>query len=235
MRFEPLAQSATIVMVGSFNPAIFSPSWLALHKVIAPEDVEGAEIALIHPQISEFSVNEFKVTVEPDMFRIQILSEPFIVGVDVVANIFLGLLKHTPIQQVGINYDIHFALSSNKQRSALGRALAPTAPWGEWGGRLDAEKQEDAGGLRNLVMEEPRPDGRASGYKRVHIQPSVREDIVNTTVGVYMLINDHFEATSVEGAASAQVCTQWAVDNFDASISASKRIVSDIMDYAEKL
>ncbi len=49
---SPEISGASIVMVGSFNPAIFQPRWLGSQGIIRPEEAENAKISLIGPTIS---------------------------------------------------------------------------------------------------------------------------------------------------------------------------------------
>ncbi|MFD3265276.1 hypothetical protein [Phenylobacterium ferrooxidans] len=239
MRYTPVLQGASIVLLGNFNPAIFSPAWFALQDLIPDFDPLTAVVQVIHGEYTEFSAGPLKVSVQPERFAIETMDEPFVKSLDVVLGTFGSALGHTPIRQVGINYIIHFALDTAGQRMKLGRALAPVEPWGGWGQDVGAQSPEvdTPGGLRSLVMEESEPEGRSKGgYRRVHIEPSVREEFVNAHVGVYMIVNDHFVIDpSTDAPIDASKGMTILSDKFDGSITKSKSIVSDLMDYASKL
>lgn len=234
MKFPPLAHDAAIVLVGSFNPAIFHPSWLAQAGLVSDADVDEAKIGLVHPELAEFSIADITIRVEAERATFTTQVEPFVKAADFVQVIFGTLLSHTPIRQLGINYSLHFALENSEQRMALGRALAPVAPWGAWGEAVSGGGAKGlAGGLRTLVMEEASPPRREEGYRRVHLEPSLRVDIVDRSLGVYMLVNDHCDlGLNPQGATAA---VEWCAANFDPSISEAKEIVSGLMEYASSL
>jgi hypothetical protein len=239
MRYSPVLQSASIIMLGNFNPAIFSPAWFALQGLIPGIDPEKAEVQIIHGEYTEMVMGALRVTVQTDRFAIETASEPYVPILDVVLGTFGHTLTHTPIRQVGVNYQLHFPLDNPQQRVKLGRLLAPLSPWGEWG-KLIEQRSSDlqtAGGVRALVLEEAAPDGRPThDYRRVHIQPSVREDILDPYTGVFMLVNDHYV---VEPDATAPIDADRAMsvlnESFDASIAKSKAIVAELQETASKL
>jgi hypothetical protein len=235
MANEILGHDATVVLVGNINPPIFTPAWLHLNGLISEEDMDQADVNVIHPQISNFKVSRFSMRVQPNRFALSTSEEPFISIADWVKIIFGEILPHTPLQQAGINYGGHFAAGSQQQRHALGRALAPIEPWGDWGKLLDAEDPGDAGGLRSIDMLQTRVLGRERGFRQVHLEPSVRQDIVSPKVGIYMTVNDHFEVSQPQEAVSAAACVQWVFDNLDESVRVSKSILASVQEYAEKL
>ena len=235
MPSEILGHDATVVLIGKINPPIFTPAWLHLCGLISPEDMEQAEVEVIHRQISSFKVSRFSIQVQPNRFSISTSEEPFISIADWITVIFGKTLPHTPLQQAGINYGGHFAAASQKQRHALGRALAPLEPWGNWGKLLDTDDLDNVGGLRAMDMLQVRVPGRERGYRQVHLEPSVRNDIVSPKVGIFMTVNDHFEVSRPEDAVGAAKCVQWVVENFDESISTAKSILADVQEYSERL
>jgi hypothetical protein len=50
-------EGAGIVLVGSFNPSIFQPKWLASKDIIGVAEGEEAKIQIISPEISSFSAD----------------------------------------------------------------------------------------------------------------------------------------------------------------------------------
>ena len=47
MRIEPEISGVQIVLVGDFNPAIFTPAWFALYRLL-PESVASSAKSLPH-------------------------------------------------------------------------------------------------------------------------------------------------------------------------------------------
>ncbi len=121
---------ASIVLVGKFNPAIFSPAWFAKNGIITEGELQVAETQVVHKQITRFAVEHLTVHAELERFSIKVSTDPLIRIADMVSTTFRGLLPHTPVQAFGINYVEHWRLDTWQRRLALGRALAPIEPWG---------------------------------------------------------------------------------------------------------
>lgn len=233
MRYTPVFQGFGVVLLGSFNPTIFSPAWFKLYDLIPGLDLEKAKVQIVHDEYTGITLDNVSVAVQPDRFAVNTTTEPFSAALDVVLGTFGKMLPHTPVQQVGINYSLHFSLDSAEQRNNLGFALAPLAPWGAWGGGLVEGDKTKQGGLRSLVLEETMPEGRRDGgHRRVQIEPSVRVELLDSRSGVYMHVNDHYvisDEAPLGGAVDAMALLN---DKFDASIVKAKSIVSDLMDFA---
>jgi len=233
MRYTPEAQLVSIVVIGNFNPAIFSPAWLRLHDVISDDELAVASIKIAHPGISDFDIDTLNIQVTSERFSAIITSIPSVRVADLVEIVFGSLLRHTPVRQVGINYQLHFNLDVAARRTALGRKLAPLSPWGAWGEALDQEDLRRTGGLRSLTMEEVVPDGRKTGgYRRVTIEPSTLKSSLQQA-GVFMSINDHHELHT--DATTTEFLISVLRDEFDRSLEASRAIVSDMMSLAESI
>ena len=236
MANEILGHGVTVVLVGSFNPAIFSPAWLAATGLISRDDAETSEVGVIHPQLAEFKSLDVAFSIQPDRFQLSTTQSPFVRLADWVGVIFGTSLVHTPITQAGINYSCHFAASTELKRYRLGRALAPLEPWGDWGKLLSGDDDLfTVGGMRSIVMMQPHVDGRTKGHRQVQVEPSFRSEIVNPRVGIFMSINDHYEAPSSGSGQSTRDCVSWVTTEFDNSLSFSRSIVEQIQSYTESL
>ena len=225
MRIEPEISAVSIVLLGHFNPAIFQPAWLSIHGLVASADVEQPDIRLIHPEIANFSWHWADLSIEKARFSINTTVAPYIRVSDFVAKLFGEVLPHTPIEAMGINRTVHFAVESEAQRNALGKLLAPQAPWGKLGEKLDADPPA-RGGMISLVMQQTNPSGREAGYIRAKIEPSPR---ITENRGLFMEVNDHFGLSSplTEGDGARRIMGY--LDEFDESIKNSESIVDQIM------
>lgn len=232
MRYQPVIQAGSIVVVGELNPAIFSPGWLCAHSLISEAEMDAADVSVIHAEVTRFEIGELQIDAAPQRFLIQTLEEPFIRIADMVAIIFGKLLPHSPVKALGINYDIHFLLDSLDQRTSLGRAVAPLGPWGEFGRSIGDGDPNSAGGVRTIIMEESHPSDREIGFRRVKMEPSFRDEL-SKGPGVYLQVNDHFglEGDEPRGDAVPALLKK----HFDGSISRSKAIVAELMEFSAGL
>lgn len=231
-RYDPKNFFASIVLIGKFNPPIFSPAWFAKVGIISDQEVEFAQKLFLHSEVAQFSIDRFNLDVKTNRFAISSPQEPFAQILDDVLNLFTNHLPHIPLAMLGINYEVHFNLASYKQRHALGRALAPIGPWGSFGKRLESDKEKTTGGMAVLVMQENPADRQPNqGQRRVQIEPL---DALGNT-GVRIQVNDHFQLISPKDEDGAAPMIDILRINFDTSIRESKTIVSDLMNYAGNL
>jgi hypothetical protein len=226
MRIEPEISGASIVMLGSFNPEIFQPFWFAENKVISREQAAGAQIGLIHPDISSFRLEgEFNIQVERDRFSIDRGLAPLIRIADVVCRVFGDLLPHTPIHQVGMNRLVHFNVRSEAVRDEIGRKLAPWEPWGQWGRTAFTGEGKSKGGLLSLTMTQRNLSDRPSGWFQVKVEPS--NVIGGGRTGIYMELNDHYDlARRAEGTTEIVEIVR---TRFDSSIERAESVVDQVV------
>jgi len=186
-------ESASIVLRGHFNPAIFQPSWFAAQGMLSREAVDAAEIQIISPQVTAFSVNEIDLQVTDDRFSI---GTPDASAHEVMRDLVLGaftVLRHTPLTMMGLNVTAHLQCTSEEAWHKLGHAVSPK---GFWGNLLVSP------GTRSLVVQGERPDKRA-GYVQVRVEPSLR-----VQPGVFVDVNDHFESGATEPGAGWPVFSE---------------------------
>jgi hypothetical protein len=195
-------EGASIVLVGSFNPAIFHPSWLASHDMIRIGTAEKAELQIVSPEVSSFQADWLAIQVTRDRFQVSTVDPRFFEPLrDLVLSVF-AILEHTPIRQMGINRDMHFQ-SSPEIMNRFGDLLAPKPTW---------KKLFENPLLETLVMRGKREEQ----VFRVTIQPSMR-----VRPGIYVGTNEHFD---VEAEQSAHKVLELLRTSWDESQRYSRRI-----------
>ena len=228
MRIEPEISGVSVVLLGSFNPAIFTPAWFALHGLLPEHAADDADLQVAHPGLTVFSTEWLGLEVTTDRFVVNTQHEPFIRVSDLAVRVFKEYLHHTPLKAIGINRDVHFRVADQDTRDQIGRKLAPTEPWGRW--RDDLELDSAHGGMSSLTMSNTRPEGRPPGGQvNVKVGPSVRID--NGRTGVYVSINDHYAIGSADAKGRMQLMG-FLGDDFDSSIRRSDDIIDHIMSLA---
>ncbi len=225
---EPDLSELSIVLIGNFNPTIFQPSWLARHGLITDGAAQSAAIAVIHPDITAFSIESlFTLQVERERLTLGRAAIPWVYGSDLIAKIFRDLLSHTPLSKLGINVLVHFDAGSQAKRDEIGEMLAPRAPWGEWGARVSSGEGVKHGGLQSLTLIQKNVTDRPGGWIQAKIEPSVR--IRGGQSGIFMEINDHYEVYGTESE-DAQAIVAILQDRYDSSIKNSAKIIDKIME-----
>ena len=210
-------EGISIVLLGTFNPAIFQPAWFAAQGLIREEEAEEAQIELVRPEVSAFRL---------DWLHMQVLHERFTASTDqpasfeVLRDFVVGtfsVLEHTPVTKLGLNFDRHVEMDSEEAWHEIGNRLAPQ---GRWQGALDEPR------LRSLSMQGNRPDD-FTGAVVVKVEPSVRVE----KNGVYVTVNDHYELEQPEeGSASAAAATRLIQEHWGAFLERSDRICNNVFE-----
>ena len=106
-------QEATIVFVGSINPAIIQPYWLAQKGLILESEAESAEIEIIHRELVIFRIDWATIEITPQKFQIKTKNEMFFHVMKELANNIFRKLKDTPLNRLGINLVSHYEMDEN--------------------------------------------------------------------------------------------------------------------------
>jgi hypothetical protein len=227
MRIEPEIGAASIVLLGSFNPKIFQPFWMAKHGLISDSEAQVADVAVIHAEISAFMIEDlFTLQVNPTRFSIERNVAPLILICDVVTRLFTDLLPHVPIQQMGINRVVHFNVGLD-ERDRIGLMLAPREPWGEWGKEVSSGVGTKHGGLQSLTLVQKNVSDRPSGWIQAKIEPSAR--LGGGRTGIYMEVNDHYQLTDDSQTSTPEAMMVLLSKVFGDSIRRSEGIIDQIM------
>ena len=230
MRIEPEISGVSIVLLGDFNPAIFTPAWFALHKLLPESVANNAELQVAHQQATAFDADWLQLRVVTDQFSAETSQAPYIRLCDLVLRVFKEHLHHTPLKALGINRSVHFRVGSFAERDRIGRTLAPIEPWGTWAKQIGLDGEH--GGMRSLTMTQINPEGRAKGDSiNVTVEPSNR--VGEGRVGIYVSVNDHY---SIENPSpgTAQQLMGLLEENFETSIKRSDGVIDHIMSLEKK-
>ncbi|MEO7818543.1 MAG: hypothetical protein ABIS18_05290 [Actinomycetota bacterium] len=176
-------ESLSIVLRGSFNPAIMSPGWLLANGLLGEAEANQAQPEIIIPDISIFTAAWLRCQVTHDQMLFSTVEpQEFERARDVAVGV-LNILEHTPVAFLGLNHEAHIVASSMDVWHRLGDALAPKDLW---------EPELRLPGMRSVTIEGVRPDEFA-GHIQVSVQPSAR-----VQPGIYVSYNDHYVLRTVE-------------------------------------
>lgn len=172
---------SSVVLIGSFNPAIFQPEWFARNGLMPQGEVDDAKVQVVHPQVSQFETERFVVQVTLERFNAQ--TKPS-ATVEPLRDLVLGtfyILEHTPITAMGLNRLMHFALGSEHSWHNLGDKLVPKEPW--------KQVLDQRPGLRTVEIIAQQQEGSVASVM-VKVQPSVL-----VQWGAYFEVNEHYPAS----------------------------------------
>lgn len=229
MRIEPEISGVNVVLLGSFNPTIFTPAWFALNELLPQHVVDCAKTDVVHPEVTEFSIDWLKLHIRKNLFLADTSREPYVRMRDLVFSVFNEFLPHTPISALGINRQVHFRVANQATRDRIGRKLVPVEPWGKCGDEL--EISNESGGMKSVTMAQGRPRGRpVGGEVNVTVEPSNR--INNGQFGIFVRVNDHFVLGEDDYEGRIKLLG-FLADHFESSIKRSDEIIDHIMSLGE--
>jgi len=125
---EPASEDLSVVLLGSFNPAIFHPAWLFRHGLLGEGTLETAAVMVVSKGVTEFEIGPVRLFCTDDRMVISVKNMAHAeVLHDIVAGI-LKLLPHVPVKAAGFNHETAFKISSVEHWHKIGHTLAPKDP-----------------------------------------------------------------------------------------------------------
>lgn len=219
MPLQPQIQRVNIVLRGHFNPAIFHPSWFALHDLMRRQEIEAAKVQIVHPDAAVFMAEWLEINVVRDRFQAATSQESYYEPLrDLVIGV-INLLSHTPLRVMGLNRDFQYRLQSEDVWHNVGHRLVPKQDW---------ESVLERPGMASLTVQGMRPDD-LKGYIRVKVEPSVEVEY-----GLYVEINDHYELKpNAETSSAAHEAMRILSERWKESMQRSLTIASKIASLGE--
>lgn len=217
-----------VVLAGSFNPAIFQPTWFSLRELL-PEGVvlDAAGSILVTPDLTTFTADWLGIQVTQQQAIFSTLDEARSADLrDLVLGV-CDLLPETPVDAVGINADAHFRVESEEAWDALGDLFVPKGFWDPlfdnemWRARSSGSRV----GVRSVTMEAS-IDGEQA-FTRIEAAPSVRI----TPNGVYIGINSHFQlSTGPESRANGYETRSLLADRWEPTRALEADLISRVLE-----
>ena len=96
MRTESEIGGADVIMLGTFDPALFTPTWFVLHGLLPEGAADSAEVEIIHPLVAEFTFDWLDLKVTAEHFSAETSQAPHVR--DLVVRVFREYLPHTPLK-----------------------------------------------------------------------------------------------------------------------------------------
>lgn len=205
---KPTTQESSIVLVGSFNPAIYHPEWFLRNGLISEDDLKDQEIEIIHNDLSRFSFAWLSAQIQDDKFVLR-TNDPsqFSPLRDLVVSVFT-ILEHTPIVKLGMNYLVTYNLEKEEDWHKVGDTLAPKTIW--------EKTLKEPVGMMSLSVGSPREDD-FDGIINVTVGPVMTKSMY----GINVSVNNHIEVKEKEASLSIPTIL---LDHWDKAIAHAKSI-----------
>ncbi len=190
--------AVSVVLVGPFRPAAFSPEFLREKKLLNKDEASNVIYSILIPgTVIRYSFGWGELHVGDG--RLQILSReaPFIRVCDFAIRALDDVAHDVAITAFGINREGHYNVGSAEARNKIGVRMAPPEAWGAWGKKIlqtmndDRAGGDSQGGLMNMQMRFPFKDAKAKGYLDIYGAPS---SLIPHMAGIFLRANHHHEA-----------------------------------------
>ena len=211
MTIPPIPEDfATIVMLGAFNPAIFTPDWLKSRELFGHEELEAIKIEIVSPEVTSLKLPWGQLLVDPRRFEVRVMTREFFESArDLVYGIF-KILEHTPIEQMGLNRVFRRTVTPDERWHAIGHSLVPKTFWGKL--------LVDPGMLALKVRGKPLDDVDA------RIDVSV-DPFPGTPNGVTVSVNEHHPRS---GVSSSEKLLLVLLDRWDSHLRNSEDLAEAV-------
>lgn len=219
---------SSVVAVGAFNPAIFSPDWLERNKLIGKGDAEEATKSpalIISHQATVFETEWFAFQVLENQFSLTSKGALTPAIRDLAVGI-LSLVPHTPITALGLNFLAHFRFSTEAEYHKIGDVLAPKTIWD---GLYPERSSSGLADLSIRIQDAERGSSPRSGNeKRISVQPSGK-----VKFGVFMSLNDHREIRDAgDGVSPAEQAASIVDSDWQTSCDDAVRVFDHVVSSA---
>lgn len=231
MPHAPEIFSSSIVAVGAFNPAIFSPDWLEGRGLIGVEDAEAARTnksLIISSQVATVQTNWFALQVLDTQFSLTSQGALSPVFRDLAVGI-MTLLPQTPVSAVGLNFMGHYKMASRVDYDKVGDRLVPKGIWKE----IFSDEDEHVG-VQNLTVSVQKVKRETDGgvtalsnnRKNISIEPSGK-----LKLGLFLSCNDHREIdrSKLEDQTAAERVSEILESEWQASWDASLTLFDELL------
>jgi hypothetical protein len=156
----PTYRDASIVVIGSFNPAIFHPEWLRKHDLLPEFELENAvqtsNALVVHSEISVLTFKSLRLEVQRERWTLTTERFDWAGDLGMLAASMLGKLPETPVKAVGFNLNQHRPI--REELLAVLKRWGPLSALGELAGSNVAPMpcvQADWEGFRVTVQLQP--------------------------------------------------------------------------------
>lgn len=240
MKVERIATSASVVLVGSFDPQAFLLEKLREGAVLSASDLDTARyVELLPPQMLTLRFGNWgRLQVLPSRWVFDVFEMPFIRASDFALKCLLELAPTSKVREMGLNAQADYKFLDPAERDALGRRLVPASAWGAWGrevaARMDEVPPNEKGhpGAVGAALRLPLPRDRGHGFLDIRWE-ALEMAGPPSTLGMRLLSNDHYTPRATDPNMSDAVLNATLQDalaqEFDASIQGSLNIFEDIV------
>lgn len=224
-----------MVLLGSFNPAIFQPRWFGSVGAFTDAEVklfeDGKSLKqddlILTTDVAQIRLgSRFAIVASRERVIVTDQNPPFNWLRDFIECTF-SALPHTPVRSAGLNLELNFAIEQREAWYKIGDILVPKEPWKFFFQGQFATDPGRRGGLMTVTMRLHRKKSELPGFLDLRVFASNLEAQV---LGV--ATNDHFDLSEV-GKDATNPAVDLMRSQWQHSIEKSEQPVTDVMKLAK--
>jgi hypothetical protein len=127
-------RNMSVVVLGSFNPAIFHPEWFRRLELLPDVEVEaanaGPDHVLMSGRATMVTFESLTLIVRPERWELRTAQPDWFEDLGAIARSTFDKLRHTPVEAVGLNYVGHFDVPATTTVEALMSRWVPLGALG---------------------------------------------------------------------------------------------------------
>ena len=211
----PEAEGLDVVLVGSFNPAIFHPEWFFRQDLIAEQEAREAKINDVSGEITIVQMCGILLQCVGDRFSFSTRNISNAERMQDLIRRTFALLSHTPITACGINPHVQYSVGNVDYWHKIGHTLAPKGLI--WNELLETP------GMQSLTVKAPRK-GEYPGEINVTVEPSVKHP-----PGIFLKVNYHYSLPpEVVHAGSAELLLKFIEADWKPACGMARKVAEHI-------
>ena len=227
MSINHVISGLSIIVTGSFSPAIIQPDWLIKNKIEDPVEDDLIDTRYLTQGISEFSISGINYQTSLETLKIETEIQPFNRVIDKLAKV-AKLLVHTPTKSINLIRFDHIRVRDKVHRTEIFRKFAPIQLGGDFGKGEDENHTESSVNLHTMTFSEDLQKDSISLTRFVSIEPSLNKAISND--GIYIGVQLLYDQLAAESNFCENV--QIVKDEFETRVAEAKSIISTIQELA---
>ncbi|MGC1480100.1 MAG: hypothetical protein WA771_06330, partial [Chthoniobacterales bacterium] len=206
----PETESLQVVVVGSFNPAIFHPQWFLREGLIGADDENKANIKVVAPEGTEVTIGGVNIKCLSEQLIFETVDISYTEKLFDILTSSLIKLPHTPCVACGINPRAHYRVQTEDYWHKIGHTLAPKDD--VWNVLYTKP------GMQAVTIKSVR-EGDYPGEINTTVQPSA---LVNP--GIFVQANFHFPVLNADERETSIQVTDYLRSEWKLGISEARRV-----------
>jgi len=197
---EPKRTERSVVVVGSFAPETFEPSWFRRSELASDDDVRSVKLQALTSEVTSLTIRDVQLLLQRE--RLQ-MKAPDALSFEVLRDLAAGVLAQlaaTRVVALGLNTELFYSFENAELWHRIGDNLAPKQYW---------TPPLIEPGVHGLWIRSKRKDD-TPGHCLIHLRPDPLFTTPSGPFGIAIEVNDHYVIDPPTAASAAsEIQERW--------------------------